>query len=199
MIPPGVLVAWTTNDPAAAADVRLGPVDSARLLGLAPPQQAALRNGRALLGRLLAELLGAEAPSVDATSCQHCSAPHGPVRAGSAHVSVAYAGPLVAVAAGRPDACAALGIDVELLTGDVAARPQLSRFLGVAPELAVRRWTQVEAVLKADGRGLRVDPGQVRLENGAAWIGGETTGYRVADVDGPRDAAISLAWAPAAG
>ncbi len=57
-------------DPAAAADVRLGPVDSSRLLGLTPPQRAALRNGRALLGALLAEVLGADAGPVDATICR---------------------------------------------------------------------------------------------------------------------------------
>lgn len=199
MNPAGVRVGWTWIDPAAAADVRLGPVDSSRLLGLTPPQRAALRNGRALLGALLAEVLGADAGPVDATICERCGAPHGRVQAGSVPVSVAYAGSLVVAAVGLPDACGAVGVDVELRDADSERAADLARLLEVAPEYAIRRWTQLEAVLKADGRGLRVDPGQVRLEQDSAWIGDESTRYRLAEVAGPADAVISVAWTPVAG
>lgn len=199
MSPAGVRVGWTWIVPAAAADVRLGPVDSSRLLGLTPPQRAALRTGRALLAALLAEVFGADAPLADATICERCGAPHGRVQAGFVPVSVAYAGPLVAAAVGLPDACLALGVDVELGDAHSERAADLARLLGVTPEHAIRRWTQIEAVLKADGRGLRVDPGQVRLEQDSAWIGDEPTRYLLAEIAGPADAVISVAGAAVVG
>ena len=45
----------------------------------------------------------------------------------------------------------------------------------------MRRWVRAEAVLKADGRGLRVDPGAVVVRGALARIGDEPTPYRIVD------------------
>lgn len=52
--------------------------------------------------------------------------------------------------------------------------------------MALAGWVRIEAVLKADGRGLLVDPGRVRFAGDAdgtvAWIDGEEARYRVVEV-----------------
>ncbi|MHA7125075.1 4'-phosphopantetheinyl transferase family protein [Janibacter indicus] len=94
--------------------------------------------GAVLLQVAVAAATGAppEAVTVDRT-CERCGGPHGRPRVEGTHVSVAHAGPLVAVAT-----CPLpVGVDVEALArgGDVEA------------------WVVEEAVFKATGS--RVDPG----------------------------------------
>jgi len=95
--------------------------------------------------------------------CPRCGGPHGPVRVAGAPflASVSYAGG-TAVAGVVPAAVAsAFGIDAEP-DRDAA---DLAGVLG--PAASVRDWTRVEAALKADGRGLRVDPARVRVAEAA--------------------------------
>lgn len=198
----GVLVAWTllappaTAEPGWTAPSGLGERDRRRVGRLAGERRRAFLAGRALLGRLLTEWLGAG--TVDATACAVCGGDHGPVevRGVPARASVSYAEGLVAVALGRT---ARLGVDVERPAGrpptDDARAVDLGRLLGVPAERALRRWTQVEAVLKADGRGLRVDPGRVRVVGRSARVAGDPLRYRLRSFEGPAGCPISVAWA----
>ena len=88
----------------------------------------------------------------------------------------------------------AQGVAAALDAADQTRVDDLRRLLGASNEPVLRRWTRVEAVLKADGRGLLIDPGAVCLRQGGAWIAGERAGYVVAEADGPPGYLISLAW-----
>ncbi|MFZ0531516.1 MAG: hypothetical protein WAL91_13380, partial [Propionicimonas sp.] len=80
---------------------------------------------------------------------------------------------------------------------DPTRRHDLERLLGPGSEPVLRRWTRIEAVLKADGRGLSVDPAEVRLDPTGGAIVGDPRRYRVAEVAGPPAYLISLAWCAA--
>jgi 4'-phosphopantetheinyl transferase len=98
------------------------------------------------------------------------------------HASVAYAGDamVVAVSADGP-----IGIDAE------------PRGREAPPGMTLVDWVRIEAVLKADGRGLLVDPSRVRFDADAsgttAWIDGEEVSYRVIDVDTGPDLVAAMA------
>jgi len=51
---------------------------------------------------------------------------------------------------------------------------------------AIRRWVRAEAVLKADGRGLRVDPAHVRFDGDRARLPDRADEFRLVDrrIDG---------------
>ena len=135
--------------------------------------------GRDALRALAAETVGADPDDVtDRARCATCGGPHGrPVLGGSRaldglHASVAHAGDAVVVAV---SADGPIGIDAE------------QRDREAPPGFALAEWVRIEAVLKADGRGLLVDPSLVRVEGDAtgiiAWIAGESARYRVVDVE----------------
>ncbi|MBP2457297.1 4'-phosphopantetheinyl transferase [Clavibacter michiganensis] len=135
--------------------------------------------GRAALRALAAELVGADPADVTVRArCATCGGPHGrPVLGGSRaldglHASVAHAGHAVVVAV---SADGPIGIDAE------------PRGREAPPGMTLAGWVRVEAVLKADGRGLAVDPARVRFADDAhgivAWIEGEAARYRVAEAD----------------
>jgi 4'-phosphopantetheinyl transferase len=145
--------------------------------------------GRDALRALAAELVGADPADVTVRArCATCGGPHGrPVLGGSRdldalHASVAHAGAavVVAVSAGGP-----VGIDAE------------PRGREAPPGTTLEEWVRIEAVLKADGRGLRIDPSCVRFADDAhgsvAWIDGEPARYRVADVELGSDLVTALA------
>lgn len=160
-----VVVPHGSAPPETAA--RLSPGDRDRLAALHGERAAAFLAGRAaLLAAIGPRDAGA---AVDAT-CPDCGRSHGrprlPTRP-SLHLSLSHAAGLAfAVAASAP-----IGIDAEPLGTDPA------RLAGAAALLpgrgdALRRWTAVEAVLKAEGRGLRVDPVEVRLRGRTATLQG---------------------------
>ncbi len=198
-----VLVGWAPIDTADTSPVQLGPLDTARAAGLPAEKGVRFGQGRALLHRLLGELKPDLVPHLDATTCPHCGGPHGPVSVTDhpAVVSVSYADGLVVAAVAATSKVAALGLDAE--RDPVTARipreatervPDLVKLIGGPPASALRRWTQIEAVLKADGRGLRVPPEQVRLEAEAAQIESDPASYHLANIAGPAGYLISLAW-----
>jgi 4'-phosphopantetheinyl transferase len=107
---------------------------------------------------------------------------------------VSYAAGLVVVAVAPSSEVSRLGVDVETCSVDAGRLEELRRMLGASTEPILRRWTRVESVLKADGRGLLVDPGAVYLRRGGAWIAGQGMTYAVAEVPGPPGFLVSLAW-----
>lgn len=160
----------------AAPDVvaRLSAGDRERLAALAGDPDAAARflAGREAL-LTAAERFGFPGVTIDAT-CPDCGRAHGRPRVpgeGALHLALSHAaGAAFAVAASAP-----VGIDAEALDTDAdrlrEAASLLARPIG-RPQAALRAWTVVEAVLKADGRGLRVDPARVRLGPRIAMLDG---------------------------
>jgi 4'-phosphopantetheinyl transferase len=61
-----------------------------------------------------------------------------------------------------------LGVDVEPLDGSAERAAAIASVAGAG---GIRRWTSVEAVLKCDGRGLRVDPRGVEVTTDSATLG----------------------------
>lgn len=95
-----------------------------------------------------------------------------------------------------------IGVDVEAVDQPEGRVEAITSALGDDPASAaeqdpaalLRRWTSVEAVLKADGRGLRVDPSAVSIgAHGTAAIGEETARYRLLEVEQPPGYALSVA------
>lgn len=122
--------------------------------------------------------------------CPRCGGPHGPVRTGGPYLaSVSYAGGIAVVGVVAADAASAFGIDAE----PDGERGRLTRVLSATA--SVRDWIRIEAVLKADGRGLRVDPARVRIEEAdAAWTALlDGTAYLGADLAGPPGILVSAA------
>ncbi|WAB80415.1 hypothetical protein OVN18_07470 [Microcella daejeonensis] len=118
---------------------------------------------RELLATFVAELAPERVATVTITRlCSTCGADgHGrPIVIGTdVVVSVAYAGAAVAVAIAPQAEAAAVGVDLERVAaaGRHAPLAELGALFapGAAPSL--EGWTLLEAALKADGRGLRVE------------------------------------------
>jgi 4'-phosphopantetheinyl transferase len=131
--------------------------------------------------------------------CPDCGGPHGrphvDVRKPKGRplsVSIAHCSAGVAVAASWSGT---VGIDVELADTPVDAMAAIAALVPPAARPAGRswdpaqHWARVESVLKADGRGLRVDPGSVTVRRdagalsatieGAVPEGGEGVPYAV--------------------
>jgi hypothetical protein len=146
---------------------RLGPGDLARLASADSAGVARLLAGRSAVLLAAAGWTGSpvEALRVDA-ACPVCGGPHGrPLATGArrpVHVSVAHAaGRAFAVAADVP-----VGIDAEPRSTSSARRRAVRDLLARGSATPLADWTRVEAILKADGRGLRVDPREVALGAG---------------------------------
>jgi 4'-phosphopantetheinyl transferase len=183
-----MILRWARNlDDRAAALGVLSPLERARYD--ASPSDPFLL-GRLVLRRLVGELTGVAPEDVPlAAVCPDCGGPHGrPVVAGSAlHVSLSHSAVAVVAAASWDGP---VGVDVEPLEQSAAA---LAAVGSVAGEASLVRWTRVEAVLKADGRGLRVDPALVSFTGDEASIADSPARYRVADVQLAPDVRVSVA------
>jgi 4'-phosphopantetheinyl transferase len=126
--------------------------------------------------------------------CPRCGGAHGPLRVEgvAAVASAGYAGGYAVVAVAPRSAASGIGVDVEVDAPRATAG--LDRVL--APGASVRAWVRVEAALKADGRGLRVDPAAVRVEAGAnGWTARIDGGAALCgrDVPGPPATLVSIA------
>ena len=163
-----VVVTYVAADDDVAP--RLSEGDRRRLDGLR--DDAARRRFLAGRAALFAAAAHAGEPRIRIDArCPDCGLSHGrPTAAGgSLHLALAHAGGRAfAVASRRP-----VGIDAEPVDVSTERRAAID---DLAPGRGdpLRRWTAVEAVLKADGRGLRVAPDAVRL------------GFRGAALDGLR-------------
>ena len=181
-----------------ALDV-LSSAEQGRYETMAAPARESFLAGRLLLRRLAAELTGDEPGAVDLVAvCPDCGGPHGrPELPGTGlHLSLTRRDDVIVAAAWD----APIGVDIERDPPTPAALDAISRLTGDA---ALTRWTRVEAVLKADGRGLRVDPGAVELTHVGAQIEGTVVGstarYRVDEVELAPGITVSIACAlPAA-
>lgn len=179
----GVTVAIRTDvDEAESASLR------ARMSGadlLALDDRPTARRAGFLTGRdLIREVVDAAAgvpgdhlddgpcgsPRIDAV-CRDCGGPHGPVRVEGYRVSVSHSGGVTAVAVvsdedARVTGIEGIGLDLESATAGLEKADAIRALLAVpdlSDEQTLRRWTEVEAVVKADGRGLRVSPDAVRV------------------------------------
>ncbi len=183
-------------DEGAHPDARdlLTPFELARYGSLRPDAARAFLAGRLLLRDLVVTLAGVDPADVSVEArCPVCSEPHGrpvvisPAAAMPLQLALAHAGSVVVAAAAWNHP---VGVDVE--RSDAAHAPErddaITTVAGASGEDALEHWTRVEAVLKADGRGLRVDPERVRIRTSGdaveAWIDDQTgKRYRLAPID----------------
>ncbi len=177
----GVEVAIRTDvDEAEAVSLRTR-MSGADLLAL--DDRPTARRAGFLTGRdLIREVIAAGAPGkhlddqaghsprIDAV-CRDCGGPHGPVRVTGYRVSVSHSGGVTAVAVvsdedARVTGIEGIGLDLEITTAG-SEKADAVRALLAEPDLSdeqtLGRWSEIEAVLKADGRGLRVSPDAVRI------------------------------------
>ncbi len=148
-----------------------------------PAGEIAFLGGRLLLRELAAELLGADPREVPLSAhCLDCGQPHGrPVLNGTRlHMSLSRTAGVVVAAANWDSA---VGIDVE---SAAVAPERLDAVESLTGIRSLQHWTRVEAVLKADGRGLRVDPGSVRVRPRGSRLDAAVLGspvrYRMLDL-----------------
>jgi 4'-phosphopantetheinyl transferase len=176
--------------PDALRDV-LAPDERATMQGFSRGTDAVrFATGRAVLRLLAGRYTGAAPRSIvlDRT-CPYCQAPHGKPRVSGApelDASVSGSGDLVAIAASRSTT---VGLDIEAVS---AARLAGMAALVLAPgepmrtpREALQLWCCKEAILKATGHGLVIDPRTLVL-------GGGPRDYHV--VAAPRDQAQLTAF-----
>lgn len=152
------------------------------------------------------------------SACPVCGGTdHGPLRASWSH---ARRPPLVSVAYARDDertiAVAGVvhdervrrfGIDAEFAHHARRDGVGLARITVSGVPATVRSWVRAEAALKADGRGLRVDPARVVLserrglrrgrDEARSWraiVPGRAAPARGRDAAGPDGVLVAIAW-----
>lgn len=174
---------------------RLGPSDRNRLARLDGDARHRFLTGRVsaltAIGRLVGDPM--DASTIDAR-CAECGGPHGRPEVsgttGTVHVGIAHA-------AGRAFAVASrsrIGVDAEPLDTPPArldAIRALTRSGGGRP---LARWTAIEAVLKADGRGLRVDPREVLVGRAAGSVADRGIRYRLHRHRDVAGCLVTVAW-----
>jgi 4'-phosphopantetheinyl transferase len=122
-------------------------------------------------------LQAAAAPFAVTQRCPDCGGDHGrPVVSSDGRwVSLSRAGGLVAIAV---SSSGPVGIDIE--SRATASRHPLDA--GAEPLEPARLWTMKEAVLKADGRGLRVDPRDLTIGEGPSLTAWDDASFPLADL-----------------
>ncbi|MGN6125413.1 MAG: 4'-phosphopantetheinyl transferase family protein [Humibacter sp.] len=180
------------------------------LVGVAPrapgTRDEVRAAGRLLLASLVAELADVDARDVviDAR-CARCGLQHGrprvtaPSEAVGIGVSVSHAEGMTVVAAALSRI---VGVDVEPAHLDAERAAAIHEIAGDSPDGAepARHWTRVEAVLKADGRGLEVDPRSILFtaiggRRLSARVGDRSEEYTLLDVDAGDALCVTVAFA----
>lgn len=191
----GLVLAWAQP----ALDSAGKPAALARLS--APERERAELEPRAkldsfLVGRVLLREaasvvsgIAAEALTVEAR-CPDCGGPHGApgIRGASVFVSLAHCARVVVAVAGIRGP---VGVDIEERTEASPAR--LAAIEALTSERSLRRWTRTEAILKADGRGLRVDPAELVFDGDVGWVRGSEARYRLSEPSIAPDVELSVA------
>ncbi|HEY4224190.1 MAG TPA: 4-phosphopantetheinyl transferase [Pseudolysinimonas sp.] len=155
----------------------LTPAERSRFATESQPER--FLAGRMLLRELVADLAGRDLASITVTAaCPDCGAEHGKPVIDGVFVSLSHAGEVVVAAASTT---APVGVDVEPRDGGAfrGATERVAAIRLVAGGDDLQHWTRVEAVLKADGRGLRVDPTEVGIRADRATLDG--VGYALTD------------------
>jgi len=150
--------------------------------------------GRELIRELVSDMTGEPVATVQITAtCPDCGGPHGRpfVEGSELHIGLSHsATATVAVASWD----APVGVDVEEAATPPAAVAAIATLTG---EASLLHWTRVEAVLKADGRGLRVDPASVVVDERdgrvEASIGASPQRYLLSQPDVDADLVVSVA------
>ncbi|MBC7589835.1 MAG: hypothetical protein H7226_02170 [Salinibacterium sp.] len=178
--------------------LRPGLSASERALGLAILSPAEITRadsdsfvaGRMLLRTLAGEILGIEAQAVPlSATCPDCGGPHGQPRIAGLAVSLSRcATAVVAVAALK----GSVGVDVEPRQGSAERAAAIMEVAGPGSIRAIQRWTSVEAALKADGRGLRLDPRNVGVTADRATLGDAR--YELWHPEPAPDLQVTVAW-----
>lgn len=167
---------WRAAAPAVPAGSRaaqlalLSPPERERHAALVPASADSFLVGRMLLRELAAELTGDPRPVITAT-CPDCGGPHGVPRLEGAAPRLSVSRCALAVVAVAT--WGAIGVDIEPIAGAESRLDAIEKLTG---HRSLRHWTRVEAVLKADGRGLRVDPRQVLIEEVEGQLRGSVGG-----------------------
>ncbi len=172
---PGVIQIWhwTVRQLSEAADL-LSEEEAERVEGMVAHRRAEYVAARAGVKRVLAELLAVEAATIDLRI-----SPNGKpqLKGAELHFNLSHSGGQVALAVGTVE----LGIDVEAawshvvsagLAAHVMTDLERATFANVDAHLRqeafLRLWTRKEAVLKATGDGLRVNPRELHVGFGSA-------------------------------
>ena len=178
-----------TDEARLAALAVLSPVERERCDATVSAPDSYLA-GRMLLRTLAGELTAtaSDAVRLEAT-CPDCGGPHGqPVLAGSdLRLSLSHGDGVVVAAAAWGSA---VGVDTESMSAPAERLAAIGRLTG---EASVEHWIRVEAVLKADGRGLRVDPAEVTIAGAEGWVRDSARRYEVRDIDLAEDVRVSVA------
>jgi 4'-phosphopantetheinyl transferase len=174
--------------PAEAERFRRAPHDGF-LLGRLLLHELADELASELTGQLTGELTGeltdrltdrpTGAPVAITAVCAQCGEEHGRPVAAGLWLSVAHAEDLVVVAA----AATPVGVDVEPVDADIPGEYGGN----------VHSWTRLEAVLKADGRGIVVDPRDVVFQDDATPSGTAAAETAAAETPAPETAAAGTA------
>ena len=146
----------------------------------ADPRPETFLTGRMLLRELAAGFTAQPLESITiAASCPDCDRPHGrpTIEGTELYVSLSHAGDRTVAALLEGSA---IGVDIE--PRDASAE-RLAAIREVADGEDLRHWTRVEAVLKADGRGLRIDPREVVVWGDRATLDGRR--YQLSEIDDP--------------
>lgn len=178
------VIRWIAPQLDDAARVRalaiLSPAELARYEVTAPARRGTFLAGRLVLRELLGELMNLEPAAVDLVAvCPDCGGPHGAptVRESGWRVSLSHSAAAVVAAAAWQTP---VGVDLE---GAVPSDEVLGAIGLVAGEASLLRWTRVEAILKADGRGLRVDPTRVHIDGDIGRVGDSEARYALSEVE----------------
>ena len=201
----GATIAWARvadlGDFTEADLAAMGERQLARHRQLSGARAAGFLAGRALIRTLVVGLGGGDDVPLD-SSCAGCGEDHAAPRTPGFVLSVSHAEDLVAVAVSRGSA--PLGVDLERNSAEDRVAELGPMFpAGSAPDLA--GWTRIEAAVKADGRGVEIDPNTVRLEPArsvppaagplvwSAVLPGRRSPLQVATLPGPDGHTLSVA------
>lgn len=151
--------------------------------------------------QLLRTIVGDPTAAITNT-CPFCGGPHGPVWFADRDTlgSVSYAGGFAVVAVADAATARAVGVDAESVSHPRRTTEDMRGIIHPGRSSSLREWTRVEAVLKADGRGLRVAPATLSITEGeGAWrasVGDSDRRYTGWEVIGPPGVLASVAVEP---
>lgn len=178
--------------------VAMGQAQLDRFRQLSGDRAQGFLAGRALIRALVQSIRGPGQVLID-SRCHRCGGEHDRPRTADVSLSVSHSGDLVAVAIAA--GTVRLGVDIEAQSAADRVSELGSLFRdGAAPDLA--GWTRLEAAVKADGRGLEVDPSAVIMHDRprdvhprvwSAALPGGVTRIEVVTLSGPPGHVLSVA------